>query len=105
MTESRDLEISPLLQECFLRTETACVRECCGLDAFEPEPSVIRAWAEEIGAVQTAAALREVRQLIADSEDRSAIPSSLFLNACAPDQKSRDQLLRFLRDYEAGLAD
>ena len=104
MTATRDLDISPLLQECFLRTETACVRECCGLDAFEPDVAVIGTWADEVGAVQAAKALREVRGLIAASEDRTVIASSMFLNACTPDEESRKQLLGFFRAFETALA-
>ena len=104
MTATRDLEISPLLQACFLRTETACVRECCGLDAFEPDGAVIRTWAGDVGPSQAADALAEVRQLLASTEDRTVIASSMFLNACTPDEESREKLLGFLRVYERALA-
>jgi hypothetical protein len=104
MTPTRDLEISPLLQQCFLRTETACVRECCGLDAFEPNPAVVRTWADEVGAAQAVKALQEVRELIAASEDRTVIASSMFLNACTPNEESRGKLLAFLKAFETALA-
>lgn len=104
MPAIRELKVSPLLQECFLRTETACVRECCGLDAFEPDAGAIRTWADEVGTISAAEALREVRELIAASEDRAVIACSTFLNACTPDERSREQLLGFFRAFEAALA-
>jgi hypothetical protein len=100
----RELALSPLLRECFLRTETVCVRGCCGLDAFDPDAAVIRAWAGEVGTVQAAEALRELRALIAATEDRGVVASSTFLNACTPDEASREELLGFFRAFEAALA-
>ncbi len=46
-----------------MRTETACVRECGGIDAFEPDIQLIRAWAAEVGGDQAAVAFRELGSL------------------------------------------
>ena len=100
----RALQISQLLQECFLRTETECVRECCGLEAFRPDDAVIHAWSVEVGQERTKEAIREIRGLISESEERSVVVSSAFLNACTPTEDSREKLLAFLRAYEAALA-
>ncbi len=103
MLATPDVEISPDLQQFFLRTETACVRECCGLDAFEPDATIIGAWATEAGHTRASSVLRELQALTLRAEDRNTVFLSSFLNACTPTEESRQKLLSFLRSYEAEL--
>lgn len=101
----RELDVSPLLNACFAATETVCVRDCCGIDALDPNLEDIRQWAREVGEESLARAIHEVRQLICDCEDRRDVVSVRALNACTPTDDSRAALIGVLKKYESAMAD
>jgi hypothetical protein len=98
------VEVPSPLQDCFLRCEVECVRECCGIDAISTDPELIVAWGREAGPAAVAKAQQQLASLMAVVEDRSHKVSSAFLNHYTCDEAARQQLLDFLAAFRAGLA-
>jgi hypothetical protein len=98
------VEVPSPLQECFLRCEVECVRECCGIDAISTDPVLIAAWGRQAGPAAVAEAQHQLADLIAVVEDRTHNVSSLFLNHYTCHEAARVQLLEFLAAFLTGLA-
>lgn len=100
----KSLDVPSPLRECFLHSETVCVRECCGIDSISTDPKVIAAWRREAGPLVVTEAQRQLNELISVIEDRTHRVSSLFLNHYTCDEAARQSLLEFLAAFRTGLA-
>src|SRR4051794_16877485 len=94
-----DVEVTQPLMDCFLKCETQCLRECCGIDAISTNLVEIAEWSRDAGPSLTATALQQLKDLIAVVEDRSHKVSSLFLNHYTCHEAARKQLLEFLEAF------
>lgn len=41
MATAAEIEVLYPLSDCFLHSETICVRECCGIDAISDDPELV----------------------------------------------------------------
>lgn len=98
-----EVEISPPLADCFLHCETACVRECCGIDAISTDAEQIAGWSRKAGPEAVSEAISQLRQLIEVVEDRSQEVSSTFLNHQTDDDAARNDLLTLLEAFRTAL--
>ena len=103
MTYGVDIEVPEPLRDCFLHSEIICVRDCCGIDAISQESELVEAWSRKVGHKKVTQALKQVEELIIQTEDRSHDVSSLFLNACTNGEIGRGELLSFLQAFDAAL--
>ncbi len=103
--ETVELEVPVPLRDCFLHSETICVRECCGIDAISQEPTRVTDWSRKEGHQAVLKALGQIKELTAQVQDRSRKVVVPFLNALADGEVTREKLLSFLQAFEVALRD
>ncbi len=91
------------LSDCFLHSETVCVRECCGIDAFSDDPALVAEWGCEAGGQAVTQTLEQVERLIAQVENRSHMVTSWFLNFRTVNETARGEVLLLLQAFQAAL--
>lgn len=103
MITAVDVEVPSPLSDCFRHSETICVRECCGIDAFSDDPALVAEWGSEVGGQAVAQALEQVEQLIAQVQNRSHVVTSWFLNFRTVNETGRGEVLSLLQAFQAAL--
>src|SRR5688572_23875707 len=103
-TREVQLEIEAPLRDCFEHCETICIRDCCGIDAIDDRPKIVREWADAQDPKAVAAAMSQLDGLIAATRDRSHRVTSDFLNHFTVDESARSQLLHFFNNFRLGFS-
>lgn len=76
--------------ELWIKLETHCLTDCCGLDALNFEKENIKAAAEEIGAIEISNSLHQLRSAI--EKINAPLLSSTRLNMVLPQKPFLDLL-------------
>lgn len=96
-----ELVLSPFLIRLFQISETNCVYECCGIEAFEFDRASARRIARQFGARALDDAVQELLALIRLCAKRNQQLKCEMLNWSTGHEESRTQFVAFFKDLRA----